>query len=82
VIARDHYGRQLAYVWTGSVLINEVMVRSGWAVLYTVALKVKYADRLSAAQKEARASGAGLWAQHGFECLPSEFRRSRCASRP
>jgi endonuclease YncB( thermonuclease family) len=57
----------------------------GWAVLYTVPPKVKYADRLQRAQNEARsngaglwAHGAGLWAQSGFNCLPSDFRRRLC----
>jgi micrococcal nuclease len=78
----DRYGRLLAYVWVGSALVNEAMVRDGWAVLYTVPPNVKYAERFSRAQKEARARGAGLWAQRGFDCLPSEFRRRRCVSSP
>jgi micrococcal nuclease len=82
VVARDQYGRQLAYVWTGPTLVNEMMVRNGWAVLYTIPPNVKYVDRLTRAQNEARAGGAGLWLQHGFECLPSDFRRKRCVSRP
>jgi micrococcal nuclease len=79
---RDPYGRVLAYVWSGSALINERMVHDGWSVLYTVPPNVKYATRLAAAQNEARAGGAGLWAEHGFECLPGDFRRRRCVSRP
>jgi micrococcal nuclease len=78
----DRYGRVLAYVWVGSALVNEAMVRDGWAVLYTVPPNVKYAERLSRAQKEARARGAGLWAQRGFDCLPSDFRRRKCVSSP
>jgi micrococcal nuclease len=78
VAPTDRYGRVLAYVWVGPTLVNEAMVREGWAVLYTVPPNVKYADRLGRAQKEARARGAGLWAQRGFDCLPSEFRRRRC----
>jgi micrococcal nuclease len=78
VAPTDQYGRLLAYVWVGSTLVNEAMVRQGWAVLYTVPPNVKYADRLGRAQKEARARGAGLWAQRGFDCLPREFRRRRC----
>jgi micrococcal nuclease len=74
----DQYGRSLAYVWLGPTLVNEAMVRDGWAVLYTVPPNVKYAERLGRAQKEARAGGAGLWSQHGFNCLPSDFRRKRC----
>ncbi len=33
----------LAYVWTGSSLVNERLVREGWAVLYTLPPNVKYA---------------------------------------
>jgi micrococcal nuclease len=74
----DQYGRSLAYVWSGPTLVNEAMVRDGWAVLYTIPPNVKYAERLGRAQKEARARGAGLWSQNGFNCLPSDFRRKRC----
>jgi micrococcal nuclease len=82
VASTDRYGRVLAYVWAGSTLVNEAMVRDGWAVLYTVPPNVKYADRLTRAQSEARAHGAGLWSQRGFECLPADFRRKRCVSSP
>jgi micrococcal nuclease len=82
VTLTDRYGRILAYVWIGSSLVNEAMVRDGWVVLYTVPPNVKYAERLGRAQKEARARGTGLWAQRGFDCLPSEFRRGTCVSSP
>jgi micrococcal nuclease len=74
----DRYGRSLAYVWAGSTLVNESMVRNGWAVLYTVPPNVRYAERFRVAQEEARARGTGLWSQHGFDCRPSDFRRRRC----
>jgi micrococcal nuclease len=80
VAPTDRYGRVLAYVWVGPKLVNEAMVRDGWAVLYTVPPNVKYADRLGRAQREARARGAGLWAQRGFDCLPQDFRGRRCVS--
>jgi micrococcal nuclease len=79
VAPRDRYGRELAYVWSGSRLVNEAMVRDGWALLYTVPPNVKYADRLERAQKEARAKGAGLWESGGFACAPSDWRRGTCA---
>lgn len=78
----DRYGRFLAYAWTGTTLVNEAMVRGGWAVLYTVPPNVKYADRFGRAQNEARALGTGLWSDRGFECLPTDFRRRRCLSSP
>jgi micrococcal nuclease len=82
VAPTDRYGRLLAYAWVGSTLVNEAMVRDGWAVLYTVPPNVKYVERFRRAQKEARARGTGLWAQRGFDCLPSDFRRKRCVSPP
>jgi micrococcal nuclease len=82
VAPTDRYGRRLAYVWIGPVLVNEAMVRDGWAVLYTTPPNVKYAERLTRAQNEARARGTGLWSQRGFECLPGDFRRKRCVSPP
>jgi len=78
----DQYGRALAYAWTGTTLVNATMVQDGWAVLYTVPPNLKYVDRLRRAQEEARARRTGLWSQHGFDCLPSDFRRGRCVSSP
>jgi micrococcal nuclease len=82
VAPTDRYARLLAYVWIGPVLVNEAMVRNGWAVLYTVPPNVKYVGRLTRAQNEARAQGAGLWSRHGFDCRPSDFRRRQCLSSP
>jgi micrococcal nuclease len=78
VTARDRYGRVLAWVWAGDVLVNEALVRQGYAVLYTVPPNVKYAGRIERAQKAARDSRAGLWARNGFDCLPEDARRRRC----
>jgi micrococcal nuclease len=78
VSPRDRYGRTLAHVWRGSRLINEALVREGWAMLYTVPPNVKYAGRLERAQKEARAEGAGLWKSGGFGCEPAAYRRGEC----
>ena len=82
VAQNDRYGRSLAYVWVDSTLVNEAMVRDGWAALYTVPPNLKYVERLGAAQNEARARGTGLWSQRGFECLPSDYRRKKCVNPP
>jgi micrococcal nuclease len=82
VAARDRYGRLLAWVWAGGALVNEAMVRDGWAVQYTVPPDVKYADRIGRAQNTARARRAGLWSNGGFACLPRDYRRGTCFSRP
>jgi micrococcal nuclease len=78
----DRYGRVLAYVWVGPSLVNEAMVHDGWALLYTVPPNVRYVERLTQAQKWARANGAGLWSRGGFDCQPSRYRRDRCLSPP
>ena len=74
----DRYGRRLAHAWRGDTLINEALVRGGWAVLYTLPPNVKYARRLEAAQRRARQEGQGLWADGGFDCAPSAHRRREC----
>lgn len=51
---RDKYGRLLAYVWVGDTLINEELVRRGYAELLTIPPNVKYAERLAAALQVAR----------------------------
>jgi micrococcal nuclease len=78
VAPRDRYGRELAYVWNGSRLVNETLVLEGWALLYTVPPNVKYAVRLERAQKQARTAGAGLWGTGGFACAPAAYRRGEC----
>lgn len=78
VSGTDQYGRRLAWVWSGDRLLNEALVRDGWAVLYTVPPNVRYADRIAEAQRQARRSSAGLWATNGFDCLPRDKRRGAC----
>jgi micrococcal nuclease len=57
----DRYGRTLAYVWVGSAMFNEQLVRDGYAVIETVPPDVKYADRFLAAERDARTHDRGLW---------------------
>jgi micrococcal nuclease len=74
----DRYGRRLAWVWRGDTLVNERMVASGWALLYTVPPDVRHVEALQAAERAARAQRAGLWGMEGFDCPPSDYRRHRC----
>jgi micrococcal nuclease len=58
----DPYVRVLAYVWLpDGTMFNEVLVREGYAQVATFPPNVKYVARFLAAQREARAEGAGLW---------------------
>lgn len=73
---RDKYGRLLAYLKTGDgELINENMIRDGYAVLYTFPPNVKYVERLKAAQAGARASRSGIWDKDGLKEKPSDYRK-------
>ncbi len=58
---RDQYGRLLRYVWVGDTMINEQLVREGYARVSTYPPDVKYADRLVSAERQARENNAGLW---------------------
>lgn len=62
VSEKDRYGRLLRFVWVGDTMINEEMVRSGYAKVYTYPPDIKYADRFVTAEREARENKRGLWA--------------------
>lgn len=74
----DRYGRRLAWVWRGDTLVNERMVASGWALLYTVPPDVRHVEALRAAERTARAHRVGLWGMKDFDCLPSDYRKHLC----
>jgi micrococcal nuclease len=57
----DHYGRLLRHVWLGGTLVAEVLVREGLARAMSIPPDVRHAERLRAAEADARAAGHGLW---------------------
>ncbi len=57
----DKYGRLLRYIWLDDVLINELLVREGYAQSSSYPPDVKYQDRLVKAQELAREEQKGLW---------------------
>jgi micrococcal nuclease len=61
--ARDRFGRLLAYVVRedDGVLVNEALVRGGYAVPLTIPPNVRHAERLRTAAAAARHAGRGLW---------------------
>jgi micrococcal nuclease len=59
---RDQYGRLLAYVWVGNVMVNAELVRRGYAQVMTIPPNVKHAALFVRLQREAREAGRGLWA--------------------
>ncbi len=59
---RDHYGRLLGYVYRpDGLMINEEMLRAGYAQVLTVPPNVRYAKRFKEVAATARKKGVGLW---------------------
>jgi micrococcal nuclease len=62
VVERDPHRRALAYAWLADGrMVNEELVRAGWAMTLTIPPNVKHAERFTAAQREARAARTGIW---------------------
>ena len=59
---RDHYKRLLAYVYLNDGrMLNEEIIRSGYASPLTYPPDVKYLDKFLKAFREAREKGRGLF---------------------
>jgi micrococcal nuclease len=63
VVARDDYGRLLAYVFRASdgVLVNYELARQGYAQPLAIAPNTRFAARIVEATRWAEADEAGLW---------------------
>lgn len=62
----DRYGRGLAYVWVDGILFNEELIRLGYAKALPRQANQKYMADFLAAQREAKRSGAGFWAEGSY----------------
>lgn len=64
VVARDDYGRILAYVYLAGdgQFINLTIIRNGYARPLTIPPNVAHADEFVAASRAAQADNNGLWA--------------------
>jgi micrococcal nuclease len=64
VQTEDKYGRTLAYIYLpdGSML-NELMVKEGYAKVMTIPPNVKYQERFIEAEKYARENQRGIWSE-------------------
>ncbi|HEX7918771.1 MAG TPA: thermonuclease family protein [Gemmatimonadales bacterium] len=76
----DRYGRTLAFAFrSDSLLINEELVRRGWAVVYFYDRKnPQYGERLTTAEGSAREARRGWWKEGAIGCRPSAFRHHEC----
>jgi micrococcal nuclease len=73
---RDTYGRMLAYLWTTKgEMVNVLMLRGGYAMLYTFPPNVKHVNELTEAQKAAREARIGIWSENGLEEKPKDYRK-------
>lgn len=62
VQVHDRYGRLLAYVYLpDGRMLNEVLIREGYATVYTFPPNVRYAERFVKLQREAMREKRGLW---------------------
>jgi micrococcal nuclease len=72
----DKYDRLLAYLWLNDkTLINELMLRDGYAVLFTIQPNSKHVDRLKKAQYTARENRSGIWGPYGLTERPIEYKK-------
>jgi micrococcal nuclease len=61
--ARDRYGRLLAYVWRGDLLVNAELVRLGYGKPLEIAPNVAHASQLRELAAAARRDRRGLWSR-------------------
>ncbi len=57
----DKYGRLLRYVYVDNVLINDYLVRQGFARVATFPPDISHQEQFLAAEREAREQKKGLW---------------------
>lgn len=57
----DRYGRLLRYVYVENIMVNELLVRDGYAQARSYPPDIKYQERLRQAEREARERKSGLW---------------------
>ncbi len=61
---RDRYGRLLGYVYlSNGKMLNEEIVKAGYANIMTILPNVKYKDKFLKAYKRARERKRGLWGE-------------------
>lgn len=75
---KDAFGRQLAYVWQDGVLLNQKLVKEGWALFVPRSPNQKYDQRLERAQEWARLMGQGIWnPSQPMRLTPADFRKNK-----
>lgn len=76
VQAKDNFGRILAYVWKDDQLLNEELLKQGYALFVSRSPNHKYDQRLERSQQWARLMHKGIWnPEKPLRVAPAEFRR-------
>jgi micrococcal nuclease len=57
----DRYGRLLRYVYVDGQMVNEILVKEGYARAATFPPDVKYQEKFTVDQREAQQGNLGLW---------------------
>ncbi len=57
----DRYGRLLRYVYVDGEMVNELLVREGYARASSYPPDIKYQDFFRSAESQAQQAGRGLW---------------------
>ncbi len=78
IVRYDKYDRLLVYLWTpdGSMMLNESMLRSGYAFLFTIQPNSKHVRRFVEAQRIAKRAGAGVWGPDGPKERPLDYKKA------
>lgn len=71
----DRYGRSWGYVWHEGELMNEELVKEGYALAEAWIPNDQYSERFQYAEERARTLGLGIWnPENPMRLSPSEFR--------
>jgi len=57
----DKYGRLLRYIWVGEVMVNELLIKHGYAQVMTYPPDVARSDNFIKLEQRARELNLGLW---------------------
>lgn len=73
---KDRLDRILAYIWKDKTLLNEELIKQGYALFVDRSPNEKYHRRLETAQHWARIMGKGIWnPEQPMTLTPREFRQ-------
>jgi micrococcal nuclease len=73
---KDRFDRKLAYLWQDNILLNEQLIKEGYALAAVRSPNTKYQQRLVNAQEWARLMGKGIWnPEQPLRETPAEFRQ-------